>query len=192
MLPWMSQSFSAREPCSMPHSPQLQMGTLRQRGRKLFDYVHTNHLRTEHGFLHSPIRCMSPDIAALHQDTLHTFYMEYWRHGPQSWSVEGTSDQWIRVWKLPPGSSSPPLAVTGNHVINHLSSGRFTKHPLCCYTPISLLYPSLMLLAGKAKSLRKVQWPQRGRARDQGHGQCWSSRGQRVGDSLPLSHNEKP
>lgn len=69
-------SSSTLESCGMPHSPQLQMGTLRQRGRKLFDHVHTNHLRTEHGFLHSPITCMSPGIAALHQATLHPFYVE--------------------------------------------------------------------------------------------------------------------
>lgn len=54
------------------------------------------------------------------------------RHEAENWLVEGISNQWIQVWKLPPESSSPSLAVTGTRVINHLNPGRFTKYPLCC------------------------------------------------------------
>ena len=69
-------SSSVLEPRSTPHSLQLQMGTLRQRGRKLNDLCGHNQMRTEHGFLHSPISCMSSGIAVFHRDTLHPFYME--------------------------------------------------------------------------------------------------------------------
>lgn len=69
-------SSSVLEPRSVPHSPRLHTGTPRQRGRKLFDYVHTNHLRREHGFLQSPIKCVSPGLAALHQAALRPFRVE--------------------------------------------------------------------------------------------------------------------
>ena len=162
------------------------METLRQRGRKLFHHVHRNHLRAEHGFLHSPIRGMSLGIAALHQATLHQFYTEQYRkHGSKKWSMEGTSDQCIQVWRLAPESSSQSLAATGNHVISSLSSGRFTKHPLCS---VSSLYLGLMLLARKPEFCWRTNGPQRGRARAQGHRWCWSSCGQwggeRVGSPL--------
>lgn len=131
ILPWMLQRFSARDPAACwSHAPWLTAFGYRRahwgkRGRKLFDYVRTNHLRTEHGFLLSPMECMSPGIVPLHQATLYLFYTErYWRHGPQNWSVEGISDQWIKVWILPSESSSLCLAVTSNHVFNLLSSGR--------------------------------------------------------------------
>lgn len=56
----------------------------------------------------------------------------HWRHEAENWLVKGISNQWIQVWKLPPESSSPSLAVTGTRVINHLNPGRFTEYPLCC------------------------------------------------------------
>lgn len=73
------------------------------------------------------------------------------------------------------------------HVISDLSSGGFTKHPLCSYPPNSLLYPRLVLLAAKAESFGKVQWTTERQSKGT------SSAGSPVGsDGESLSHSKKP